>query len=313
MERCSTVLAVAIPVWIRDRRHEGSLGRLPENVELHTIPSEGPLPAEIRNAEFIAAPTRSRPLLELLAEMPRLSVVQSAAAGTDWLAPWVPAGVTLCNARGTRDRAVAEWVLAAILAMEKRLPDFIRLQAEHDWRPEMLDELAGKRALIVGYGSIGRCTAETLGAVGVEVEGVVSKARGNLHGVEELAELLPTADIVVLLVPLTAATRGLFDERLLARMRRGALLVNAARGGVVETPALLAQLAAGRIRAVLDVTDPEPLPPGHQLWNAPGLLVTPHLAGDSPQADKRTWRLIADQIKRYARGEPLVNVVERSL
>jgi phosphoglycerate dehydrogenase-like enzyme len=287
---------------MRDRPQRQCLGPLPANVELHLIPKDGQPPPEARDA------VRSNALLKMLGEMPRLAVVQAASAGTDWLRPWVPDGVTLCNARDTRDRAVAEWVLAAVLSMEKQLIEFTARQAQHDWHPEMLSELAGKRALIVGYGSIGRLTASMLEALGVVVERVGSRARPGVHGVEDLAGLLPRVEIVVLLVPLTVATRGLFDERMLSRMRPGALLVNASRGPVVDTPALVEQLNTGRLRAALDVTEPEPLPSGHPLWDTPGVMITPHLAGDSPQAEERVYQLIGDQIRRYASGEPLVNV-----
>lgn len=293
---------------MRDRPQRQCVGPMPANVELHLIPNDGPPPPEAREAEFLVPPVRSNSLLKMLGEMPRLAVVQAASAGTDWLRPWVPDGVTLCNARGTRDRAVAEWVLAAVLSMEKQLIDFAARQAQHDWHPEMLSELAGRRALIVGYGSIGQLAASMLEALGVIVERVASRARPGVHGVEDLAGLLPTVEIVVLLVPLTVATRGLFGEGMLSRMRPGALLVNASRGPVVDTPALVEQLNTGRLRAALDVTEPEPLPSGHPLWDAPGVMITPHLAGDSPQAEERVYQLIGDQIRRYANGEPLVNV-----
>jgi phosphoglycerate dehydrogenase-like enzyme len=301
---------VTIHAWIRDRPQLSCLGSLPEGIEIHALSSDGgALPAEIDEAEFLVPPHGGDELLERLAEMPRLAVVQAASAGTEWLEPWIPDGVTLCSARGARDTAVAEWVLAVILAMEKRLPELAIREAEHVWRPELLDELAGKRALIVGYGSIGRRVAAMLSALGVFTQGVTSRERGEARGVEDLAELLPAADIVVVLVPLTPATRGLFDARMLARMRPGALLVNAARGPVIDTAALLEQLMAGRLRAVLDVTDPEPLPSDHPLWAAPGVILTPHLAGDSPQAEERVYRLIGEQLRRYAGGEELTNVV----
>ncbi len=300
---------MSIGVWMRDREQRRSLGPLPEEVELHLIPEDSSPPEGMRDAEFLVPPFDSPAVLQMLAQMPKLAVVQAISAGTEGLLPWVPAGVTLCNARGTRDVAVAEWVLAAILAMEKRLPTFARRQAEHLWSHELLDELAGKRALVVGYGSIGRCVAERLTALGVHVEGVAATGRPGVHGVEALPGLLGAADIVVLLVPLTPSTRQLFDDLMLARMPADALLVNASRGAVVDTGALLRHLTAGHIRAALDVTDPEPLPRNHPLWDAPGLLLTPHLAGDSPQAEQRVYRFVGEQIRRYARGEPLLNVV----
>lgn len=300
---------MSISVWMRDREQRQCAGPMPKGVELHLIPEGSPLPAAIRGVEFLVPPYDSRPVLELLAQMPKLTVVQAISAGTEWLLPWVPEGVTVCSARGTRDTAVAEWVLAAIFAMEKRLPVFMGRQAKHVWSPELLEEIAGKQALLVGYGSIGRCVADKLAALGVDVAPVASAARPGVHGVEALPQLLGTADIVVLTVPLTPLTRHLLDDRMISRMRPGALLVNASRGAVVDTDALGDHLAAGRIRAALDVTDPEPLPREHPLWDAPNLFLTPHLAGDSPQAEQRVYRFIGEQIRRYAAGEPLRNIV----
>jgi phosphoglycerate dehydrogenase-like enzyme len=299
---------MAIEVWMRDGEQREAVGPLPEGVRLHVIPRNSPPPAEIIDAEFLVPP-QDAAVLEMLPRMPRLAVVQTISAGTDWLLRWVPREATLCNARGIRDTAVAEWVLAVILALEKRLAVFAREQAHHRWRPEPLGELAGKRALIVGYGSVGQSVGRRLSALGVEVAGVAATARRGVHGVQALPELLGSAEVVVLVLPLTDRTRHLFDGGMLARMRPGALLVNAARGAVIDTPALLEALAAGRIRAALDVTDPEPLPPDHPLWDAPGVLITPHLAGDSPQAEARAYRFVGEQIGRYARGEPLQNVV----
>jgi phosphoglycerate dehydrogenase-like enzyme len=300
---------MSISVWMRDREQRSFAEPMPEGVDLHLIPEGSPLPQAIREAEFLVPPYDSHPVLELLGQMPRLRVVQAISAGTEWLLPSVPEGVTVCSARGTRDTAVAEWVLTAILAMEKRLPTFTRRQSEHVWSHELLEELAGKQALIAGYGSIGRCVADKLTALGVDVVPVASTARAGIHGVESLPRLLGTVDIVVLTVPLTAATRHLVDERTLSGMRPGALLVNASRGAVVDTDALVAHLQAGHIRAALDVTDPEPLPREHPLWDAPNLLLTPHLAGDSPQAEQRVYRFIGEQIRGYAAGESLRNVV----
>jgi phosphoglycerate dehydrogenase-like enzyme len=301
---------MAISVWIRDRPQREFLGPLPPEVECHLIPREGPLPSEVCDAEFLVPPFNTRPMLELLRKMPALRVVQAISAGFEWLLPWVPDGVTVCNARGTRDNTVAEWVLAVIMAMEKRLFEFARNQTEHDWSPILPGELTSKKALIVGYGSIGHLVATRLSALGMQVVSVASRRRPDVHPVQELPGLLPAADIVVVLVPLTEQTHRLFDKRMLSQLRPGALLVNASRGGVIDTEALTTYLADGRLRAALDVTDPEPLPPDHPLWDAPGVLITPHVAGDSCGAEERVYRLIGEQIRRYANGKPLLNVVK---
>jgi len=297
-------------LWLRDHPLRATLGPLPDSVELHLIPSSGPPPDGIAAAEFLVPPHGARQVLELLPRMRSLRVVQAASSGVEWLLPWVPPGVTVCSARGTRDVCVAEWVVTAVLTSIKEFPRLWRQQEERRWAPSMFEELSGRRALIVGYGSIGRAVEARLLPFGVTVVPVDRHPLPGVHGIDELTELLPAADIVILLVPETTETRGLFDAATMARLKHGSLLVNACRGAVVDTGALLELVAAERIRAVLDVTDPEPLPRDHPLWTAPGLLLTPHMAGDSAEAERRIYRLIGEQVRRHLRGERLVNVVE---
>jgi phosphoglycerate dehydrogenase-like enzyme len=217
--------------------------------------------------------------------------------------------VTVCDAGGARDVAVAEWVLAAILASIKALPELRDHQREHRCRWRQGSELAGRTVLILGHGSIGAAVEARLAPFDVELIRVARRSREGVHAVAELASLLPRADVVVVLLPLTPATTGLLDADLLARLRPGALLVNGARGAILDTGALLALLQAGRLRAALDVSEPEPLPPEHALWDAPGLLLTPHCAGDTPDADRRAFALAGAQVRRYASGQPLANIV----
>jgi phosphoglycerate dehydrogenase-like enzyme len=231
-------------------------------------------------------------------------VIQTLEAGVDWLSDRVPEHVTLCNARGVRDTPVAEWVLAMLLAHGKGLFEAAERRTWRYWQPR---ELAGSTVLIVGHGSIGAALARRLDALDALVVGVARTARDGLYGIESLPELLPKADSVVVLAPLTAQTRGLVDERFLARMRDGALLINAGRGQLADTDALLGE--AGRLRFALDVTDPEPLPDGHPLWTAPGVVISPHMAGDSPESFVRAYELVADQVERFRAGQPLINVV----
>lgn len=228
-----------------------------------------------------------------------VEVVQVLSAGTEWIEPLVPRTATLCNARGMRDVPVAEWVVGAILGARTGLLAGARRTT---WQPEAVAELAGTTVLILGYGSIGRAVEVRLAPFGCTV---VAVGRRQL---DELPALLPAADVVVVLAPLTEDTRGMVDAAFLARMRDGALLVNAGRGPVVVTDALVAELEAGRLDAVLDVTDPEPLPDGHALWSL-ALGITAHHAGDSTASDARAAAFAGAQIGRYARGEPLLNVV----
>ena len=173
------------------------------------------------------------------------------------------------------------------------------------------DELAGKRVLIVGAGSIGAAVQARLAPFEVDFTLVARTPRPaeGVYGVDELPGLLPEADVVVLLVPLTEQTRGLVDEKFLAAMPDGALLVNAARGPVARTSALVSELASGRLRAALDVTDPEPLPADHPLWELPNVLLTPHVAGSVRGLLPRAYRLVGAQLRRFVTGEPLANRV----
>jgi phosphoglycerate dehydrogenase-like enzyme len=285
------------------------MGELPEQIVLNLIPGDGEPPKAILDAELLVPGPENPGVLELLGDMPRLRVIQTLSAGVDWLLP-IPQGVILCDARGTRDVAVAEWVLAAILASTRRLGELRDFQRAHEWEWCTAGELAGSRVMILGYGSIGVAVEARLATFEVDLIRVARHARAGVHSVDDLRSLLGLADIVVVLLPLTPDTRGLLDRDLLAGLRPGALLVNAARGAIVDSDALLELLQAGRVRAALDVTDPEPLPADHPLWDAPNALITPHFAGDTVAAERRAFAFVGDQVRRYAQGEPLVNTVE---
>ncbi|HEY0279951.1 MAG TPA: NAD(P)-dependent oxidoreductase [Solirubrobacterales bacterium] len=264
---------------------------------------------DLETIDFLIPSTADKGTLAALPGLTRVAVVQTISAGTDWVEGRVPAGATLCNARGTRDRPVAEWVMAALLGASSRT---LEGAPATSWSEIELEDLESWTVLIVGMGSIGRQVAAFLEPFGARVVGVASRARDDLHGADELPRLLPSADAVVVLAPLTDDTHGLIAAAELAAMRDGALLVNAARGAVVDTDALVAEVGSGRLRAVLDVTDPEPLPDGHPLWTAPGVLsITPHIAGDSPLGHRRAIDFAALQIARWLAGEELENVVSR--
>jgi phosphoglycerate dehydrogenase-like enzyme len=271
----------------------------PEGIDVRQLPDGRD------GAEFIVPDWEDRDTVAALPRLERLRVVQALSAGTDWVEDRVPPWATLCNARGARDAAVAEWVIGALLG--DAYGQFAAASAGH-WSYFKPREIQGATVVLVGYGSIAQAVVARLEPFGVNVVRVARTARRGVHGTGELPAFLGQADAVVVLAPLTPATKGLFDAALLRRMRDGALLVNAGRGAVVDTDALVAELASGRLRAALDVVDPEPLPDGHPLWEL-AAVVTPHNAGDSPAADERAVRLAAEQLVRYARGEPLLNVV----
>ncbi|MER5490450.1 2-hydroxyacid dehydrogenase [Streptomyces sp. NPDC002454] len=280
-----------------------------------------PYPADPARCAFFTVPYLKRSSVKVgaLPLMPRLEVVQTLTAGVDDVLPAVdalPAGVRLCNARGVHDASTAELALALVLAALRGIPDHVRDQDRGHWRPGFRPALADRSVLIVGYGSIGAAIEDRLRPFEVgEVTRVARRARlaphGPVHALADLPALLPAADVVVLATPLTDATRHLVDAGFLARMKDGALLVNIARGAVVDTGALLAELTGnpGRLTAALDVTDPEPLPAGHPLWHSPGVLISPHAGGPSSAFRPRAERLLVEQLTRYAAGEPLANVV----
>ncbi len=261
-------------------------------------------------------------------------LVLSLMAGTEWIPATVGRHVTICNARGAHSISTAEWAIGAILSVLKNIPFFIEVQREGVWKrrfeaparyakinsdtrllypPVMLEELTGKRVLLIGHGSIGQEIERLLEPFRVELTRVARTAREGVHAVSELDSLLPQAEIVILILPATDESHHLIGSRQLALMRQGALLVNAARGPIVDTDALVAALQEGRIRAALDVTDPEPLPVGHPLWSCPNLLITPHVAGSSPQFGPRAVQVAADELRRYIHGEPLHNVVQTAV
>jgi phosphoglycerate dehydrogenase-like enzyme len=299
-----------IKIWLPEPGWVEAMGGLPEGMAADVWTGGEQLPDSADQVEFVVLPfgvPESR--LPVLAKLPRLQVIQLMSAGAERMLPYVPAGVTLCNARGAHDPAVAEWIVAVVLAELRHLPEFVTAQQAGTWHAVPSEPLAGQTVLIVGYGSIGAATEHLLAPFGVRVERVARHARPGVSSLDDLPALLPGADIVILLVPVTPATTRLADARFLGLMHDHALLVNAARGSIVDTAALLAELNSGRLRAALDVTDPEPLPAGHPLWSAPNLLLTPHVAGASTDAIPRVRAIVAAQLARYAAGEPLANVV----
>jgi phosphoglycerate dehydrogenase-like enzyme len=267
---------------------------------------------------------------------PRLcgvKLVLSLMAGTEWIPRTVGPGVTICNARGAHNVSTAEWTVSSILAMLKYFPFYLEVQRAGQWKkrfeasanyaaisgdkrplypPVMLEELTGKRVLMVGYGAIGQEIERMLEPFHVELVRVARSPRTEpeVHAVSELDSLLPRAQVMVLILPATPESIRLIGAKQLALLPQGALLVNAARGPIVDTDALVEALNAGRIRAALDVTDPEPLPDGHPLWKCPNLLLTPHVAGSTPQFAPRAVQTAAEELRRYIAGEPLHNAVQ---
>lgn len=265
-----------------------------------------------------------------------VKLVLAMMAGTEWIPAVVGPHVTICNAHGAHNISTAEWTIAAILASLKYFPLYFDIQQSGKWTrrfeitkryaeisgdgravypPVLQEELTGKTVLLVGYGAIGKEIERMLEPFRVEIHRVARTphTQPEVHPVSDLDALLPKAQVVILIVPSTAETRHLMNGPRMALMQQGALLVNAARGPVADTEALVAALQAGKIRAAIDVTDPEPLPEGHPLWSCPNLLITPHIGGSTPQFSPRSLQTAADELRRYMCGEPLRNVVQAAV
>jgi phosphoglycerate dehydrogenase-like enzyme len=305
----------------------------PEEVEL--IPLPDGLDHDVDIDVWLPDPYPKRAML-IWPHLRGVRLILSLMAGTEWIPGITGPHVTICNAHGAHNISTAEWTVSSILAMLKYFPFYLEVQHGGKWKrrfeatahyaritgdarplypPVMLEELTGKSVLLVGYGAIGKEIERMLAPFRVELQRIARTPRTQpqVHAVAELDSLLPQAEIVILILPSTAESRGLIGRSQLALMRQGALLVNAARGPIVETDALVEALNAGRIRAALDVTDPEPLPEGHPLWSCPNLLLTPHVAGSSPQFAPRSLHTAAGELRRYIAGEPLKNVVQTAI
>ncbi len=265
-----------------------------------------------------------------------VKLVLSLMAGTEWIPGAMGPHVTICNAHGAHNISTSEWTISAILAMLKYLPLYLDIQRAGIWKrrfeatahfekitgdtrphypPVMQEELTGKTVLMVGYGAIGKEIERMMEPFRVNMLRVARSARSDpkVEAVTELDRLIPQAQVIVLILPSTAETLHLIGARQLGLMKQGTLLVNSARGPIVDTDALVEALNSGKIRAAVDVTDPEPLPPEHPLWKCPNLLITPHIGGSSPQFAPRSIKTAEDELRRYIAGEPLRNVVQAAV
>lgn len=290
---------------------------LPTGVRVLLWDMQGPVtdvvdPADV---DVVVVPNygATRAALARLADLPRLRVVQLPSAGYEHALAHVPPGVALCNGRTVHDSGTAELAVALALAAQRGIGDAVRDMADGAWRPALRSSLADRRVMVLGYGSIGSAVGRRLEAFEADVFRVARTARqapeGWVHGVDELPALLPRTEILVAVLPLDDGTHHLVDAEALRLLPGGALVVNVGRGGVIDTAALLAELTAGRLRAALDVTDPEPLPPDHPLWRAPNTIITPHLGGMTDATTPRLVALLRRQIEALAAGGDPINVV----
>jgi phosphoglycerate dehydrogenase-like enzyme len=328
-------LAIALSPILAARYRARDLERIREaapGARLVTLSVEGLADGPLDDVEVLLRGWLSAEAFDrLLARAPRLAWVHSASAGVERaLTPTArDRGVVITNARGVFSRPIAEYVLMMILAVSRRLPQLLELQRERTWQPLEGSELRDLTIGIVGLGSIGRAVAALASAFGCRVIAVRRKAeaggaaRGDDEGAppdvkldqvlgpEGLPELLAQSDFVVLAAPLTPETEGMIDDAALAAMKRGSWLVNVARGRLIDERALLRALGEGRIGgAVLDTFAEEPLPPDSPFYDLPNAIVTPHTSWSSGRVLDRSVELFCDNLKRFAAGEPLLNVVD---
>ncbi len=296
------MLSALVPLDLHPNRSDFSI----EKVDFGGVDAD----VDLSNVGFYVPPYMGPPsTLELIKEMPNLEVVQLLTVGFDAALEHVPEHVTLCNAVGVHESGTAELAVALVLASLRGIDDYARAMPQGAWIHDRRASLVDRSVIIIGAGGVGRAIADRLAAFEVDVTLVARSQRPGVVSISELPHLLPGADIVILAVPLSTETKKLVDDDFLTRMRDGALLVNVARGGVVDTDALVRHVKQGRIRAALDVTDPEPLPSNHELWVTPGVLISPHVGGDTSAFVPRAKRLVDSQINLWRRGDPLAHVV----
>ncbi|MEU1971839.1 2-hydroxyacid dehydrogenase [Microbacterium sp. NPDC019599] len=284
---------------------------LPEGVEVVVWPMDDPSP---RDAFDLVVPPymKMATVLERL-EGVRVGLVQSQSIGYEGVEDVLPEGLRFANAASVHETSTAELAVALTLASQRRVDAFAVDTANGRWSPVFAESLADRRILLLGYGGVGKAIAARLSGFEVEFTPVASRTREEdgmlVRAVGELPELLPRTDIVIVSLPGGDATRHIVDDAFLAALPDGALVVNVGRGPLIDTDALVDHVERGRIRAALDVTDPEPLPEGHPLWGLPGVLISPHVGGASSAMRPRIARLVRSQIERLARGEEPENVV----
>ncbi|WP_051450996.1 NAD(P)-dependent oxidoreductase [Actinospica robiniae] len=289
---------------------------LDERLEIAEIPADPLHDPRLAEVKILVPPLmrnledEAYDLRTLMSKAPSLEFVQTQTAGVDGIVSSVPDGVALCSVRGAYDELMAELLLAGILVSYKEVAHYVHAQDAGSWQPTEVRVIQGAKVLYVGYGSIAQCVERYLAPFGVESLKVARTARDGIEGLDALPRLLPQADIVVVLTPLTPDTRGLVGEQFLASMKPGALLVNGARGGCVDTEALMAAARERGIRAFLDVTEPEPLPDGHPLWSTPGIFITPHIGSLVADNNERCFRVVRENLTRWLDGRPVLNRVE---
>lgn len=284
--------------------------RLPQGMTHASTDGVAPFTEDLESIEFFVPKYMGGPAaISMIDQMKSLKVIQSPNAGVDDLLAVLPQGVTLCNAAGVHDASTAELAIALSIASRRGFSDFARNQVAGTWVHERKPSLTDSNIAIVGFGNIGKMIASMLKPFDVRVNTFSNSGRDGSFTMDHFDSMLPTFDLIILIVPLNSGTRHFMNATRLRSMKDGAALVNVARGPVVDTDALINELMTGRITAALDVTDPEPLPDGHPLWSAPNLIITPHVGGDSEAFLPRGRKLVEEQAERFVAGVPLLHIV----
>ncbi|MDZ8171409.1 2-hydroxyacid dehydrogenase [Microbacterium xanthum] len=303
----STPLVVSVPT----ERLATDIRPLPDGVEVVIWPMDGPAPQN--RFDMVVPPYMSmKSVLDHLAGI-EVGLVQSQSIGYEGVADLLPAGMRFANASSVHETSTAELAVGLAIAAQRGIDRFARTQAHGRWEPFVAPSLADRRVMLLGYGGVGKAIAARLAGFEVEIVPVASRARNEdglrVHDVDDLPDLLPTTDIVITSLPGGASTHHIIDDAFLTALPDDALVVNVGRGPLIDTDALVDHITRGRIRAALDVTDPEPLPTGHPLWTLPGVLIVPHVGGASTAMTPRISRLVRTQIERLVAGEEPLNVV----
>ena len=284
----------------------------PADIQVTECDDLGELPADvIASAEFIVLPYEGSTISieEAFERMSKAKVIQTLTAGFDNVQPFMPGDVTLCNAAGVHDDATSELAVLLTLSVLRDMPRSYKAQQDRHWETYFSRSLADKTVLLIGYGNVGKAAEKRLLGFGCKVIPVARTARDNVHSISELPNLIPSADVVMLIVPNNPGTVNLVDAKFLASMKDNSILVNVARGVVVDTDALMAELKTGRISAALDVTEPEPLPADHPLWSMPNVIITSHNGGEGDVFWERARTRIHSQFDLWLAGKPLECVI----
>lgn len=297
---------IVAPAWITDGYEFPSDVKLTNGDDLADVD-----PVDLADADFVVLPYMGSSISdeEAFSRMTSVKIIHTLTAGFNSVAPLVPSGVTLCNLSGVHDAGTAEMAVLLMLSSMRRMPEVQHAQDRSEWIHLWGTSPADKTVLLIGYGGVGKAVEQRLLGFECMVIPVATHARDHVHAISDLDSLIPQADIIFLTVPLNNETEGLIDARRIAMMKPGTLLVNVARGPVVDTQAMLEALHSGHISAALDVTDPEPLPANHPLWTAPNTVIAPHIGADNDVLEPRARRRMHGQFDLWLAGKPLESVV----